>query len=110
MIRAMVPDLELRLPKFTVLTTPPDRELRLAFFSYLDGILPDLHAAATRGDLARVAQIAHGLKGAGGSVGFPELSAFSERCEEVARNADAAATGVMVGGLHAWRQAMGDAA
>jgi HPt (histidine-containing phosphotransfer) domain-containing protein len=91
-----------------VLTTPPDHELRVAFFSYLDGILPDLLTASTRGDLALISRIVHGLKGAGGSVGYPELSALAERCEEVARGADAEAAMVMVDGLHAWRQAMGD--
>lgn len=110
LIRAMLPDLDQRLPKFTVLTTPPDHTLHLAFFSYLDGILPELRDAATRSDLARIAHIVHGLKGAGGSVGFPELSALAERCEEAARGADAETAGAMIAGLFAWRQAMGEPA
>ncbi len=85
-----MPDLDQRIGRFTVLTEPADSDLQQFFHEHVAGVLPELRAALERADMTAVYRQAHGMKGAGGSVGYPEISALSERLEETAK-ADQAA-------------------
>jgi CheY-like chemotaxis protein len=45
----------------------------------------DLHTAARRGDVGKVRNLAHQLKGAGGGYGFPKISAAADAVEQATR-------------------------
>lgn len=104
LVRDALPDIDQRLPRFQVLSGPPEADLQVFFFDYLTDLLPRLREAAAAPDRVAIARHAHALKGTGGSVGFPELSALGERLEEVAKaglDGDARALiGVLAGWLH----------
>jgi hypothetical protein len=85
LVRDAMPDLNQRLPRFQVLSGPPDADLQSYFFEFLDDLMPRLHQAGVAHDRVAIARHAHTLKGTGGSVGYPELSALGERLEEVAK-------------------------
>lgn len=85
LVRDALPDLDQRLPRFQVLSGPPDADLKAFFFDYLTDLLPRLREAVAAPDRVAIARHAHALKGTGGSVGFPELSALGERLEETAK-------------------------
>ena len=80
-----MPDIDQRLPRFQVLSGPPEADLQVFFFDYLTDLLPRLREAVAAPDRVAIARHAHALKGTGGSVGFPELSALGERLEETAK-------------------------
>src|SRR4051794_6436611 len=60
-------------------------ELVELFVLELPDRLAALHFAADAGDLQEVARLAHQLKGAGGSHGFPHLTAAARLLERAAR-------------------------
>lgn len=98
----VMPDLDSRQTKFTVLTEPPDESLFAIFVDYLNGALPEISNAATSGNFPELKRQAHSLKGVGGSVGFPEISALAERIEEVARAEDTPGAHTLLHALKAW--------
>ena len=104
-LRAVVPDLEQRVGAFTVLSEPAPADLQQCFHEYLDGALPELQAAVQRGDWAAVMRQAHSLKGAGGGVGYPEISVLSESMERAARESRGADVRLMLDALAAWQAA-----
>ena len=104
MVQGALPDIEQRLPRFTVLSSPPDPDLQVFFINYVKDLLPQLQAAGAAQDLGSVYRHAHALKGAGGSVGFPEISALGERLEELAKASRAAEALALIGILAGWYQ------
>jgi len=108
LVREAIPDMAQRLPRFQVLSGPPDADLQTFFFDYLTDLLPRLRDSAAASDRVAVARHAHALKGPGGAVGFPEVSALGEHLEEVAkagRDDDARALiGVLAGWLNLIRE------
>jgi len=55
------------------------------FVAELAGRVEAMRQAASMGDLATVGRLAHQLKGAGGSHGFPHLSTIAREVEHAAR-------------------------
>lgn len=45
--------------------------------------------AVAQGDFETVRKVAHGMKGVGGSYGFPEMTIVATRLEQAAKTADA---------------------
>lgn len=102
LIEVLLPDLDQRIVKFSVLTDRADADLQQFFHDHVSSVLPSIRAALDCNDLAEARRQAHGLKGAGGSVGYPEISALAERIEEVSRNGDAQEARRLVAGLQRW--------
>jgi HPt (histidine-containing phosphotransfer) domain-containing protein len=61
-----------------------------------------IRAALAGADFETVRVAAHGMKGAGGGYGFPEISRLGAAMEEGARRRDAAAIGALVASLEAY--------
>lgn len=61
-----------------------------------------IRAALAGSDFETVRVAAHGMKGAGGGYGFPEISRLGAAMEESARRGDAAAIGELVARLEAY--------
>lgn len=61
-----------------------------------------IRAALARADFESVRSMAHGMKGAGGGYGFPEISRLGAALEEGARQRDAGAVGALVASLEAY--------
>jgi hypothetical protein len=102
LVRDALPDIDQRLPRFRVLSGPPEADLQTFFFDYLTDLMPHLHRAGAAPDLVEVARHAHALKGTGGSVGFPELSALGERLEEMAKARQDGDARVLIDVLAKW--------
>ena len=85
LVRDVIPDLGQRLGRFTVLHEPADPELQTFFHEHVAGVVADLEQAFAQNDLTAAYRLGHSLKGVGGSVGYPEISALGERLEETAR-------------------------
>jgi HPt (histidine-containing phosphotransfer) domain-containing protein len=66
------------------------RELVLRFADRLQEKLPEMEAAAQSGNYPVVAELAHWLKGTGGTVGFDEFTEPAQELENWARQAKAA--------------------
>jgi histidine phosphotransfer protein HptB len=64
---------------------PDLRELIEQFVTELPERLANIRMAACAGNLPEVARLAHQLKGAGGSYGFPEISEGASELERAAR-------------------------
>ena len=58
-----------------------------------------IRAALASADFEAICFTAHGIKGAGGGYGFPEISRLGASMEESARQHDAAAIGALVASL-----------
>ena len=61
-----------------------------------------VRAALAGADFETIRVAAHGMKGAGGSYGFPEISRLGAAMEEGARQRDAAAIAALVDSLEAY--------
>ncbi|MBE0623045.1 MAG: Hpt domain-containing protein [Burkholderiales bacterium] len=61
-----------------------------------------IRAALARADFEAVRVAAHGMKGAGGGYGFPEISRLGAEMEEGARQCDAAAVDALVASLESY--------
>ncbi len=61
-----------------------------------------IRAALASADFETVLVAAHGMKGAGGGYGFPEISRLGAAMEEGARQRDAAAISALVASLEAY--------
>lgn len=61
-----------------------------------------IRAALADGDFEAIRIAAHGMKGAGGGYGFPEISRLGAALEEGARQRDAAAITALVASLEAY--------
>ncbi|MBE0614651.1 MAG: Hpt domain-containing protein [Burkholderiales bacterium] len=61
-----------------------------------------IRAALARGDFEAVRVAAHGMKGAGGAYGFPEISRLGAEMEESVRRRDAAAITSLAARLEAY--------
>jgi HPt (histidine-containing phosphotransfer) domain-containing protein len=61
---------------------PSMRELVLEFVNTLDDRIAELQQAYERLDWQQLAKLAHQLKGAGGSYGYPELSELAATMEQ----------------------------
>jgi len=61
-----------------------------------------IRAALAGADFDTIRAAAHGMKGAGGGYGFPEISRLGAAMEEGARQRDAAAIDALVAGLEAY--------
>ena len=58
-----------------------------------------IRGALAGADFETIRVAAHGMKGAGGGYGFPEISRLGAAMEEGARRGDAAAIGALVASL-----------
>ena len=79
-----------------------DREIAALVPRFLANRTADLsriRAALAGADFAAIRIAAHGMKGAGGGYGFPEISRLGAEMEERARQGDAAAIGALVAKL-----------
>ena len=61
-----------------------------------------IRAALAAGDFDAIRVAGHGMKGAGGGYGFPEISRLGAAIEEGARQRDAAAIDALVASLEAY--------
>ena len=61
-----------------------------------------IRAALANADFEAIRFMAHGMKGAGGGYGFPEISRLGASMEESARQCDAAAIDALVASLEAY--------
>jgi HPt (histidine-containing phosphotransfer) domain-containing protein len=61
-----------------------------------------IRAALASADFEAIRVAAHGMKGAGGGYGFPELSRLGASMEECALQRDAVAIGALVASLEAY--------
>jgi HPt (histidine-containing phosphotransfer) domain-containing protein len=72
---------------YSALAGEPDMvELIELFVAELPGRLSEMRRAESIGDWAQVGRLAHQLKGAGGSYGFPHLTAAALELEQAARS------------------------
>lgn len=62
----------------------------------------NIRAALAGADFEAIRVSAHGMKGAGGGYGFPEISRLGTALEEGARQRDAAAITALVASLEAY--------
>ena len=67
---------------------PEDAELVEYFLSELPSRVDTIIAAFSNDDFAELARVAHQLKGAGGSYGFPQITELARALEERADSAD----------------------
>src|SRR5688572_3776242 len=67
------------------------RELIEQFVAELPERLARMRSSACADDLPEVGRLAHQLKGAGGSYGFPQISAAAKDVERAARELQSAA-------------------
>lgn len=86
-----------------MLTKPVDADLRGFFLEQITAVLPKLQAALKRLDWPFIVREAHSLKGAGGSVGYPEISVWSESLEQAARAQLETEARRLVANLVAWQ-------
>lgn len=103
LLRAVVPDLERKRERFTVLATPPDPDLQRIFHEHLPGLVAQMKTALGNGDWSVVRRHAHSIKGMGGGVGYPEISAWGEGLERAAGEPDPALAGRLLDALSAWQ-------
>ncbi|MHB8666213.1 MAG: Hpt domain-containing protein [Burkholderiales bacterium] len=61
-----------------------------------------IRAALANGDFEAIRVAGHGMKGAGGGYGFPEISRLGAAMEEGARQCDATAIATLVSSLEAY--------
>lgn len=61
-----------------------------------------IRTALQKGDFEAIRVAGHGMKGAGGGYGFPEISQLGAAMEERARQRDATALGALVASLEAY--------
>jgi HPt (histidine-containing phosphotransfer) domain-containing protein len=109
-LAAVIPDLEQRSEPYRVLSSPPDPEFVEALIEQARIALPALRAAVAAGDFSGAARHAHSFKGMGGAVGLPEVSAWGEVLERVAKAGQADAADRLIAALEAWVRAVGGAA
>lgn len=94
---AHAPPIQSRLP----VRDPRYRAIVDEFVGQLDGLFEELERAWTRRDFSRIAELAHYLKGAGGSVGFDEFTAPSRSLENEALAGGSARTERAIAALRA---------
>lgn len=72
------------------------------FLAHRAADVDKIRAALAGADFDTIRAAAHGMKGAGGGYGFPEISRLGAAMEEGARQRDAAAIGALVASLEAY--------
>lgn len=65
------------------------REIAVEFINHLHQQIEEMRQALDAQDLTRLATVAHWLKGAGGTAGFPVLTTLAEQMEDDARSGTA---------------------
>jgi len=80
------PPVRSRLP----VDDPRYREIVVEFVEQVDGLVGEMTAARDRGDFEQLAQLAHTLRGSGGTVGFDAFTAPTRALESAARDGAAA--------------------
>lgn len=84
-LAAAIPDLDRRAADYRVVHALTDADLVEALMDHVRSERTAVRQALGAGDFERVAHFAHGLKGLGGSIGLPEVSAAGAVLEEEAR-------------------------
>lgn len=102
-LREVIADMDRRREHFTVLSAPAEAELRHYFHDILAAQLPLLRAAHQQSDWAQLKRLGHTWKGAGGGVGYPEVSVWGEALEERAAANDATGSGRLIEALAVWQ-------
>ena len=82
--------------KLIVTVDPQIAALVPRFLANRAADLAKIRAALASADFAAIRIAAHGMKGAGGGYGFPEISRLGAQMEEGACQCDAAAIGALV--------------
>jgi HPt (histidine-containing phosphotransfer) domain-containing protein len=82
--------------KLIVIVDPQIAALVPRFLANRVADLAKIRAALAGADFAAIRVAAHGMKGAGGAYGFPEISRLGAQMEEGARQCDAATIGALV--------------
>ncbi len=77
-------------------------ELVPRFLSHRAGDVDKIRAALASGDFAAIRVMAHGMKGAGGGYGFPEISRIGAAMELAADRRDADAISELTTNLEAY--------
>jgi HPt (histidine-containing phosphotransfer) domain-containing protein len=88
--------------KIIVSIDPQLAELVPRFLAHRAADVGRIRAALAGADYETVRVAAHGMKGAGGGYGFPEISRLGAAMEESARQGDAAAIATLVASLEAY--------
>ncbi len=101
---AAVPEIGPLESAYRVTAGAPDDELVAALLEHLQGGEARLARAEASGDLAGIAGFAHGLKGMGGSVGLPEVSALGQLLESAATERRAGLVADLLRALRDWRR------
>lgn len=102
LLEKVVDRLPERIEAFTVLTETAPDELRMVFIDHLDAALPEIKASAQCLNYPELQRHAHNIKGIGGAVGFPEISALGEYIEERCRDKQAEPCRASVEALTQW--------
>lgn len=87
-IGTIVPDCAHREQAFTVLEGGIDPAMLVPFIGYIRSAHRDFTRHRQNGDTTACARVMHSVKGAGGAVGFPEISVLGSVAEEHARQGD----------------------
>jgi HPt (histidine-containing phosphotransfer) domain-containing protein len=91
------PDLTSEKPVVSDLAAIPKfQRIILAFIEKLEKQVVKMEKAWQQGDLAELAELAHWLKGAGGSVGYSDFTAPAGELEKFARSRQKEQTGRML--------------
>ena len=101
-LRRALPGIDRETERFRVTSGPLDPELVSALLDYVRDTLPRLHEDLAGGDLYAVGGMAHALKGMGGSVGFPDISALGSLMESAAHSGNAAELRALAQALSSW--------
>lgn len=102
LLQEALPDLASRTGPFTVLTQPADPSLQRLFLDHIAKAAAEIRAALDGCDYAGLKRHVHTLKGMGGSVGYPEVSAVCLRIEETIAAGHAESTRRLTEALLLW--------
>ncbi len=102
LVRALIPDLDERMPHYQVDTSDVDDELLQLFIGQIETNLKAMDAATGAGNWQETGRQAHSIKGMGGTAGAPELSVLAEDVERACKAQDTARYQALCTVLHQW--------
>lgn len=101
-VAGLIPDLAARMEQFVVGTDELDDELIEVFCDEIKRLTGELQEGLAQNDGDTVRMAAHSIKGMGGTIGLPEISALGLEIENRVKDDRLADTKPLVDGLSDW--------